>query len=316
MKAIRLHARGGPEQLVYEEAPEPVLGPGDAIVAVHACAITPMELSWSETYTTRDGVDRLPTIPSHELSGVVEKVAPDVTDVKVGDSVYALTDFSRDGAAAEYVAVRAADLAPKPHSLDDAQAAAVPLSGLTAWQAIFDHGGLKKGQLVLIHGAAGGVGTYAVQLAHWCGARVLGVARGTNADLLRGLGADEVIDYTAVRFEDKVHGVDVVIDTVGGDTRTRSWSVLRPDGVLVDLVGDLPPDEAARHGVRGVSFIVKPSRTELIELGRLIETGCLRPIIQATLPLRLAREAFERGLGGHNRGKLILRVTDQAGDGS
>ncbi len=309
MKAIRLHARGGPEQLVYEDAPEPVLGSDDALVRVHACAITPTELSWPDTYTTWEGADRLPSIPGHELSGVVERVAAEVRDVNPGDAVYALTDFRRDGAAAEYVAVRAADLAPKPGNLNDAQAAAVPLSGLTAWQALFDHGDLQAGQSVLIHGAAGGVGTYAVQLAHWRGAHVIGTARGTNADLVRGLGADRVIDYTAVRFEDKVRRVDVVLDTVGGDTRKRSWGVLRPGGVLVSLVGGLSPDEAARHGVRAVSFIVTPSRAQLVELGRLIEAGLLRPVVEAVPPLAQAREAFERALSGHNRGKLVLCVT-------
>src|SRR5262249_39233851 len=164
MKAIRLHARGGPEELVYEDAPQPQLRPGDALVRVYACAITYTELTWSETYTTREGKDRLPTIPGHELSGVVEAVAPGVIEVKAGDSVYGLADFPRDGAAADYVAVRAADLAPKPANLSHVQAAAVPLAALTAWQALFDHAGLLAGQRVLIHGATGGVGSFAVQL--------------------------------------------------------------------------------------------------------------------------------------------------------
>src|SRR5262249_42769389 len=157
----------------------------------------PTELSWGPTYTTPDGRERLPTIPGHELSGVVETVATGVTTVKPGDAVFGLTDFWRDGAAADYVAVHAADLAPKPESLTDEQAAAVPLSGLTAWQALFDHAGLSARQIVLIHGAAGGVGTYAVQLAHWRGAHVVGTARMANANFLKELGADEVIDYTA-----------------------------------------------------------------------------------------------------------------------
>jgi NADPH:quinone reductase-like Zn-dependent oxidoreductase len=312
MKAIRLHARGGPEQLVFEDAPKPAPGAGDALVRVCACAITPMELTWSASYTSLDGTGRLPAIPGHELSGVVEAVAGDVTGVHAGDAVYALTDFWRDGAAAEYVAVRASDLAPKPANLDHAQAAAVPLSALTAWQALFEHAGLAKGQRVLIHGAAGGVGVFAVQLARWRGARVIGTALARNADFLRELGADETIDYTSVRFEEKVRDVDVVLDTVGGETLERSWKVLRPGGVLVTVAGSDPADKAAAFGVRALFFIVKPSRAQLIELGRIIEAGQLRPVVEAIVPLERAREAFERGLKGHNRGKLVLSVAQAA----
>lgn len=315
MKAIRLHARGGPEQIVFEEAPKPQLHTGDALVRVYACAITPTELSWSATYTSSDGKERLPTIPGHELSGRVAAVAPDVTDVKVGDAVYALTDFWRDGSAADYVAVRAAGLAPKPRNLDDVQAAAVPLSALTAWQALFDHAGLTKGQSILIHGAAGGVGTIAVQLARWRGAHVIGTAQARNADLVHRLGADELIDYTSVRFEDRVHAVDVVLDTVGGDTLERSWQVLRRGGVLVTIAGSAPAGKAGAYGVRGVDFIVKPSRAQLVEIGNLVETGHLSPVIEDTVPLENAREAFKRGLGGHNRGKLVLRVARQGAAG-
>jgi len=163
MKAVRLHRQGGPEQLVYEDAPEPELGAGDALIRVHATGITPAELTWAETYWNCDGSERLPAIPGHEVSGVVESVADGVSDVSIGDEVYALTSFCRDGAAAEYVAVHAADLAPKPKTVDHAQAAAVPLSALTVWQAFFDHARLAPGQRVLIHGAAGGVGGFAVQ---------------------------------------------------------------------------------------------------------------------------------------------------------
>ncbi|HXI65143.1 MAG TPA: NADP-dependent oxidoreductase [Gemmatimonadales bacterium] len=310
MKAVRLHRRGGPEQLMYEDAPKPIPGAGDALVRVHACAITPTELSWGTTYTTRDGVDRLPTIPGHELSGVVEAVSQDVSTPRVGDAVYALTDFWRDGAAADYVVVRARDLAPKPKTLSHTQAAAVPLSALTAWQALFDHAGLVKGQRVLIHAASGGVGTYAVQLAKGRGAYVIGTARAINADFLRTLGAADVIDYTAVRFEDRVHDVDVVLDSVGGDTLERSWSVLCKGGVLVTIADSAPAEKAATYGVRGVEFIVEPNRAQLIGIARLIETGALRVIVDATYPLPDARAAFVRGLDGHNRGKLVLSVAE------
>jgi NADPH:quinone reductase-like Zn-dependent oxidoreductase len=311
MKAIRLHVRGGPEQLVYEDAPQPKLQPGDALVHVYACAITYTELTWSETYTTREGKDRLPTIPGHEFSGVVEAVASEVTEVKPGDSVYGLADFGRDGAAADYVAIRAADLAPRPSNLNYVQAAAVPLAALTAWQALFDHAHLAAGQRVLILGATGGVGSFAVQLAHHRGIHVIGTARAGNLALLRELGADEAIDYTATRFEDKVREVDAVLDTVGGETLERSVVVLRRGGVLVSVVDTPSADEAAQRGVRGDYFIVQPDRGELIEIGSLIQAGNLRPLIEAVFPLEQARKAFEHGAGGHSRGKIVLQVQQE-----
>ena len=176
VRAIRLHARGGPEQLVYEDAPLPDPAAGEALLRVYAAGITPTELTWSETYQTPDGHERLPTIPGHDVSGVVEALGPGVSDVSPGDAVYGLVAFPRDGSAAEYVAVRAADLAPKPRSLDHVHAAAVPLSALTAWQALFIHAGLAAGQRVLIHSAAGGVGAFAAQLARWRGAHVSATA--------------------------------------------------------------------------------------------------------------------------------------------
>ena len=310
MKAARLHRRNGAEGIIYEDAPRPDPGEGDALVRVHAAAITPTELTWSTTWTTRDGKDRAPVVPSHEVSGVVEALGDGVREVAVGDAVYALLDFWRDGAAAEYVTVRASDLAPKPRSIDHAHAAAIPLSGLTAWQALFDHAELSRGQHVLIHGAAGGVGTFAVQFARWCGAHVTATASADSADFLRQLGADEVIDYRRVHFEDEVRDVDVALDTIGGETLERSWNVLRPDGALVSVASAVSADTASRHGVRGVFFIVEPNRGQLIEIARLVDASVIRPMVEAVLPLALTREAYLRGMRGHSRGKLVLRVRD------
>ena len=225
MKAVRLHSRGGPEQLVYEDAPLPDPAAGEVRVRVFAAGITPTELTWDATYQTPDGRDRLPSIPGHDVSGVVEALGRGVTGVSPGDAVYGLIDFPRDGSAAEFVAVPAAHLAPKPGTLDHVRAAAVPLSALTAWQALFDHAGLAAGQKVLIHGAAGGVGSFAVQLARWRGAQVSGTTSADDADFLRALGVETVIDYRAARFEDLLRDVDVVLDTVGGETLERSWRV-------------------------------------------------------------------------------------------
>jgi NADPH:quinone reductase-like Zn-dependent oxidoreductase len=310
MKAIRIHRRGGPETLVYEDAPVPALQPGDVLVRVHAAGISPAEFTW-RIWETPDGRSRVPFIPSHEISGVVADVAPDVRDVEVGDAVYGLIDFFRDGGAAEYVAVRTTELAPKPRSLDHTSAAATPLSALTAWQALFDHARLTAGQRVLIHGAAGGVGSFAVQLAHWRGAHVIATASARNVDFVRKLGADDIIDYGATRFESVVRDVDVVLDTIGGTTTEKSWSVLRRNGLLVTVVRQ-PEEWTAGRAARGLFFLVEPSRTQLNELSQLIDAGMIRPVVEAVLPLDSAREAYERGISEHPRGKLVLRVL---GDG-
>jgi NADPH:quinone reductase-like Zn-dependent oxidoreductase len=311
MKAIRIHRRGGPETLVYEDAPIPALQAGDALVRVHAAGISPAEFTW-HIWDTPDGRSRIPFIPSHEVSGIVAALAPDVRDVEVGDAVYGLTDFFRDGGAAEYVAVRATELAPKPRSLDHASAAATPLSALTAWQALFDHARLTPRQRVLIHGAAGGVGSFAVQIARWRGAHVIATASARNVDFVRKLGADDVIDYSATPFETAASDVDVVLDPIGGTTTEKSWSVLRPNGLLVTIVRQ-PPEWTANQAAKGLFFLVEPSRTQLSELSRLIDAGIVRPVVEAVLPLDQAREAYERGIREHPRGKLVLGVVGDEG---
>jgi len=303
-----MHTQGGPELLAYEDAPKPSLQPGDALVRVIATSITKTELTWDETYRDCDGRPRIPTIPGHEFAGLVDALAPEAAGVRVGDAVYALSSFCRNGSAAEFIAIRGADLAPKPHSLNFEQAAVVPLAGLTAWQALFDHAQIEKGERVLIHGAAGGVGTYAVQLARWKGAEVIATAAAKDHNFLAELGASKVIDYTHERFEEKVKDVDVVLDSIGGEAQERSWSVLRRGGILISIVSPVAADKATSLGVRGAFFIVEPNRTQLIELGHLIDKGILRVVVGAVLPLARAREAFEQGLAGHMRGKIVLQV--------
>ena len=227
MKAIRLHAHGGPEQLLYEEAPLPALQPGDALIKVLAVATTKGELDWEPTYHDQQGRSRLPSIPGHELCGIVQALSHGVKDVAVGDIVYGLSSFFRDGAAAEYAAVRAADLAPKPVSLDAVQTASIPLAALTAWQALFDHARLLPGQKLLVHGAAGGVGTFAVQIGRWHGAHVIATTDCNSLDFVRRLGADQAIDYKTQPFDEIIDKVDVVLDTVGGTTQERSWKVIK-----------------------------------------------------------------------------------------
>lgn len=311
MKAIRIHGRGGPEHLVYEDAPQPQPGPGEVLVRVYAVGIIRTELTWPDTYQTREGRTRDLPIPGHDVSGVVEEVGPGVTTLTRGTEVYALTAFDRDGAEAEYIIALPGELAPRPRSLDHMHAAAVPLSALTAWQALFDHAGLVAGQTVLVHGAAGGVGVFAVQLAHWAGAHVIATASARNSDFLRELGANEIVDYTTTRFEDVVHKVDVVFDTVGGETLQRSWQVVKNGGALVTVVSPQPSlEEAKAYGVRPFWFVVEPNREQLIQIGELIDAGHVRSIVETVLPLSQARQAYEQGASGHTRGKIVLRVVN------
>jgi NADPH:quinone reductase-like Zn-dependent oxidoreductase len=311
MKAIRIHGRGGPDYLVYEDVPQPHPGAGEVLVRVYAAGIIRTELTWPATYQTEAGSERPLPIPGHDLAGVVEEVGTGVTTLTKGSEVYALTAFDRDGSEAEYCIALPGELAPKPRSIDYVQAAAAPLSALTAWQALFEHGGLAAGQTVLIHGASGGVGVFAVQLARWAGARVIATASGRNRDFLRELGADEIIDYTTTRFEEVVHGVDLVFDTVGGDTLERSWQVVKGGGALVSVVSPRPSfAEAQAYDVHPAWFVVEPNREQLIQIGALIDAGKLRPIIDTVLPLSQARQAYEQGAKGHTRGKIVLRVVD------
>jgi NADPH:quinone reductase-like Zn-dependent oxidoreductase len=304
MKAVRLHARGGPETLAYEDAPRPEPGAGEVLVRVHAAAVTPTEFQWVPTWTTRSGQARpFPLIPGHEFSAVVAEVGRDVTAPARGEAVYGLNDWFRDGAQAEFCVARADEVAAKPRSVDHVHAAAVPISALTAWQGLFDHARLAAGERVLVQGAAGGVGLFAVQLARWRGARVIGTASAHNRDFVRGLGADEVIDYRATRFEDAVRDVDVVFDKVGGETLARSWGVLRPGGRLVTVAAS--EETAGDSRTRAAFFIVQANREQLGAIARLIDEGRLRPVVDAVFPLAEARRAY-----GHRttRGKVVLSV--------
>ncbi len=313
MKAIRIHGRGGPDHLVYEDVPQPHPGPGEVLVLVSATGVFVNELRWNETYETQAGRKRVLPIPGRDLSGVVVEVGSGVSALSEGAEVYAMLGYSRDGAEADYTLALPSELAPKPLTLDYVQAAAVPLSALTAWQGLFEQASLVAGQIVLIHGGAGGVGVFVVQLARLAGAYVIATASARNRDFLRELGADEFIDYTTTRFEDVVHDVDLVFDLVGGDTLQRSWQVIKPGGVLVPVVSPPSPAAATKgHDVRFVWFIVQPNREQLVHIGSLIDAGKLRPIIDTVFPLAQARQAYEQGAQGHTRGKIVLRVADES----
>ena len=308
MTALRAHRRGGPEVLVVERAPVPVPAAGEVLVAVHAAAITFDELTWEETWT-RDGVSRTPVIPSHEVSGVVAEIASGVEDFVSGDEVCGLIDFDRDGGAAEFVAVPEADLASKPSTLSHAAAAALPLAGLTALQALADHAATQPGESVLVHGGAGGVGALAVQLAAGYGAQVTATIRSDAVELVRGFGAQRVIDVRTEAF-DEGGAYDIVIDTVGGETLHRSFGVLRHGGRLVTLSAPPPADTADQYGVTAIFFIVTPNRAQLAELAALVDSGRLQVPIAETFPLAEGRQAFESGRRRNRRpGKTVLIVS-------
>lgn len=308
MKAIRLHGYGGPEVLRYEDAPRPVPGPKDVVIKVHAVAINPVDWKIRQGYAKDRLKHPLPLILGWDVSGVIETVGSEVTGYAPGDEVFSRPNIARDGAYAEYIAVDAGEIARKPASIDHVQAAAIPLAGLTAWQSLFDAGGLTAGQRILIHAAAGGVGIYAVQLAKWKGATVIGTASPGNHAFLKELGVDEVIDYNSIRFEDVVRDVDMVLDTIGGETQSRSWSVLKPGGILVSITQPPSKESAAAHGVRGGYVFIQPNAAQLKSLADLVDAGKLKAVVETILPLDQAARAHEMNQAGHTRGKIVLRV--------
>ena len=298
MEAVRLHAPGL-SGLTVETIETPPLQSAEALVRVHAAAITRDELEWP--------VERLPAIPSYELSGVVVALAADVEDVAIGEPVYALTSFDRDGVAADYAAVAADLLAHKPSTLQHVESAAIPLAALSAWQGMFDHGRLEEGERVLIHGAAGGVGHFATQLARRRGAHVIGTTSQDSMDAALAFGADEVLDGRDGRFEEEVASVDLVFDTVGGELLARSPAVLRRGGRLVS-VAEEPSQTPAQ--IEASYFVVEPNNEQLAQIARLVDDGALRPAIDSVFPLAQARAAFERSLASGKQGKVVLRVAD------
>ena len=305
MKAVRVRKPEGLEGidgLVYEDAPDPQPAIGDALVQVRAASFTPTELTWP-LRTDRAGHERTLVIPAHEGSGVVVALGYGTVGVSVGDEVYGLIDGYRDGWAAEYVIIEARSLAPKPTTLDFIQAAAIPQAGLTSWQALFDHGHLESGQTVVIHGAAGGVGSMGVQLARWAGARVIGTGRAGSRQRVLELGADDFIDVERDGWETAVGQVDLVYDAIGGDVLARSPAIVKAGGALVTVMNPVPTD---RDDIRVVHFVRDPSGAQLREITRLVDQGTLQPQVGAVYSLADAREAFAAKSIQHIPGKVVL----------
>ncbi|MGW4121629.1 NADP-dependent oxidoreductase [Nocardia sp. NPDC004711] len=304
MKAIRTR-EPGVDGLVYEDVPDAKPGLCDVLIKVEACGITHNELDWP-IWNCRAGHPRDSVIPGNEVSGVIAALGYGTAGFAVGDEVFGLTDQLRNGAAAEYVAVEARNIARKPRTLDHIQAAAVPRAGLTAWQSLFDHGHLDKGQTVVIHGAGGAVGSMAVQLAHWAGAHVIGTGREHSRSLALELGADRYLALDTEQLADAAGRADLVVDTIGGDVLTGSSILLRPNGTLITIkaAAEFPTD---RDDIRKVVFVQESNRAQLTELARLIDEGHLRPQVGAVYPLEEAVKAFSAKAAGGLPGRMILQ---------
>lgn len=303
MKAIRLHEPVGIEGLVYEDAPDPTPVIGDVLVEVHACGFTATELSWP-VWTDQNGHRRSALVPGQELSGVVVALGSGTAGVAVGDEVYGLSDAYRDGAAAELIAVAARDVAPKPASVDHVHAAALPQAGITSWQALFTHGGLAAGQTVVVHGAAGAVGSTAIQLARTVDAQVIGTGHAHQRTRVMDLGAHDFIDLAQEGWERTSGQADLVFDTIGGDVLERSAALVRPGGALISVVA-APPDE--RDDIRTLYFIRETNRDQLVEIARLVDSGRIRPQVGAVYPLAQGRDAFAAKAASGIPGRVILQ---------
>ncbi|MGW5473324.1 NADP-dependent oxidoreductase [Streptomyces chartreusis] len=303
MRAITVRDReAGITGLTIEDLPHPHAAENDVIVRVHAAGFTRGELEWPGTWSDRAGRDRTPSVPGHEVSGVVTELGYGTTGLTVGQRVFGPTDWARNGSLAEYVAVEARNLAPLPADIDHTVAAALPISGLTAWQGLFDHARLTTGQTVLIHGAAGGVGSIAVQLAHEVGARVVGTGRTADRDTVLGLGAHAFLETDRLEDADQV---DVVFDVIGGDILDRSAAVVRPGGTLVTIAE--PPTVRPDEG-RALFFVVEPDRARLADLAQRLRDGRLRVQVGAVRPLAEAADAFAQKQ--RVPGRTIIRVAE------
>jgi len=307
MKAICFHEYGGPEVLKYENVPRPEPQHGQVLIQVRAAAVNPVDWKIREGWLASMIPLQLPAIAGTDVAGVVMATGQGVTDFRVGQDVYGFVGIG-SGAYAEYTTSGIETIALQPRTLDYVQAASVPLVATTAWQALFEAGGLKEGQTVLVHGGAGGVGTFAVQLAKMKGAYVLATASSQNVEFVKGLGADEVIDYTTTRFETVAHHVDVVLDIIGGETEQRSWGVLKPGGILVSTLGPPSQEDAAKHRVRAAFVQAQPTAGLLKEIARLLDSRQIKPNVGKMFPMEQARQAQELKQHGHTRGKIVLEI--------
>jgi NADPH:quinone reductase-like Zn-dependent oxidoreductase len=307
MQAILVHNYGGPEQLKLEEVQRPEPQAGEVLIQVHAAGVNPADWKIRQGLLKDVLPIQFPYIPGFDLAGVVEEVGPGVTAFQKGQAVFGQ---STKGTYAEYTTASGETLALKPKTLNFDEAAAIPAGATTAWQALFDHGELQAGQRVLIQGAAGGVGSFAVQFARWKGAHVIGTASTSNVDFVRSLGAETVIDYTSTPVEQVVHDVDLVLDTVGAQTLESSLQAVKRGGTLVTIAGQPPEEKVKERGVRVALFSASVSSKLLQTFAQLIDEGQVKVVIGRVFPLRDARQAHELSQSGHGRGRIVLHIAD------
>jgi len=305
MKAARILRFGPPNVITNDDLPRPEAAAGQLLVRVKAAGVG----HWDALVRQGKVPQPLPLILGSELSGIVEAVGADVSGFKTGDEVYGATNELFTGAYAEYALPSARRMAQKPKTLNFIEAASAPIVSVTAWQMLFDYAHVTPGQSALIHGAAGNVGAYAVQLASRAGLRVVATAKSADLDYVRGLGAGRVVDYQTERFQELLSGMDIVLDTVGGDTQQRSLGVLKPNGILVSTVSPVPEIEQKRYGVRAVYFYVDVTTARLNKIAELFDSGKLVTDVGTVLPLEDARNAHDMLEGApHKRGKIVLNV--------
>jgi NADPH:quinone reductase-like Zn-dependent oxidoreductase len=305
MKAVRIHEFGGLDRIRVEEVPTPEVGRDQALVRIRAAGVNPVDWMVVERIYNPPGADRVPLTLGQDFAGVIERMGSGAShSFREGDAVFGETW----GSYAEQAPMPIRDLVRKPAGLDFVVAASIPMPALTAWQMVIDTAGAGPGMRFLVHGASGGVGSFAVQFAKWKGAEVAATASRQSFDWLRSVGVDPVIDYRHERFEEKVRDVDVVVDPVGGETQARSWTVLKRGGMLINLIGEIDEQAAHRAGVRGVDFGMRYDTAELAEIGRLVERGTVQPRVTQQMRLEQAREALETNKQGRSHGKIVLVV--------
>jgi NADPH:quinone reductase-like Zn-dependent oxidoreductase len=311
MKAIVVHQSGGPEVLKLDDAPRPQPKDDEVLIRVMAAGVNPVD---AFIRAGRFGAGKFPFIPGMDVAGVVESVGTNVKKFKAGDPVYSYLSFTRQGAYAEYCVATESETSAKPKNISFEQAAAVPLAGTTAWQALIDTAKLQAGQTVLIHGGSGGVGHFAIQIAKARGAKVIATASTENQALLKQLGVDKAIDYTKTKFEDVAKNVDVVLDATRSDALQRSYALVKKGGFIVTITGRPDPAVLEKHGIRGSSLMAHPDAQVLEELAKLIEEKKLTPIVSQTFPLAEASKAHEQIETRHTRGKIVLKVAEARSD--
>ena len=312
MKAVVIHEYGDPEVLMYEDVPRPEPKDDQLLIRVIAAGVNPVDAMIRSGMFDREGTRAFPIILGGDVAGVVEKVGSKITKFKAGDPVFAYVSLDNSGGYAQYALVTEREAAPKRKSLTYVEAAAVPIAGMTAWQALVDTAKLSAGQTVLIHGGSGGVGSFVIQIAKARGAKVIATASTANQEFLKQLGADVAIDYTKQKFEDVAKDVDVVLDSIGRDTLARSYGVVKKGGIIVSLVARPNQDELQKHGIRGAALNVESTSEQLAEIGKLIDARKIKVIVSQTFPLSEAMKAQEQVATGHTRGKIVLKVADDA----